>query len=591
MLLTMLLACQRTPPPPAAPPLLSYIEVRTADAGDDAPVVVAMHGLGDSPEGFQGLLGDFPLPARFILPAGPIPYGGGFSWYPYPPADDAARAADLGAAADRVAALIASLSSEPVAITGFSQGGMLSFALAAQHPAAVSAAVPISGTLPPPLWPSDRLAPVEVTALHGTADSRVPMAGAQEATAALVDVGQDAVLIPYDGVGHTVSREMRLDLYLALADAIGEPLPGVQSCPLLTTAVTDQQLSVPMQTAAGERALPVGALLRPSRGRCPEGMAAAEVVSIDPLLQPETPVRVVAVGDGGCIDPAHLTPLAAHELIPHPAVPGIENPFPADTVIAAGLETACGSNRYGRLPVSALSHLRPVTAEMKAAAEAVRAAWPAALGEAPAVAVSAWGYVQLPLPHPLTAAEIAAEWEREGLQTEEQREKGTTALGPVVDGEPIYTHFTGADARHSDAWGTAGAVAALVELAWGWRGACVAAGWSPRQCTLQVGDLAWYSPRRPDPLGHAEHYAGQCADVRLFREDGSRYEAYWNQTDDRIREGSNSGYSAALTQAFLSYATQHHPVSAVYFNDPDVSVPGIERRPGHDDHIHLCFDP
>ena len=187
-------------------------------------------------------------------------------------------------------------------------------------------------------------------------------------------------------------------------------------------------------------------------------------------------------------------------------------------------------------------------------------------------------------------AEIAAEWEAEGLQTDEQREKATTALGPVIDGEPVFTHFTGADPRYSDAWGTPEAVAGLVSLAWGWRAACTSAGWSPRQCTLQVGDLAWYNQAQPDPLGHKEHFAGRCADLRLFREDGSRYESYWNQTDDRIRDGS-TGYSAGLTQAFLSYATQDHPIEAVYFNDPDVSVPGIERRPGHDDHIHLCLTP
>jgi hypothetical protein len=94
---------------------------------------------------------------------------------------------------------------------------------------------------------------------------------------------------------------------------------------------------------------------------------------------------------------------------------------------------------------------------------------------------------------------------------------------------------------------------------------------------------------RPDPLGHEEHYTGRCVDLRLFREDGSRYEAYWNRADDR--SAAVGGYSVALTEAFLTHALQSAPVEVAYFNDPAISVPGVEPHPGHDDHIHLCLSP
>ena len=112
---------------------------------------------------------------------------------------------------------------------------------------------------------------------------------------------------------------------------------------------------------------------------------------------------------------------------------------------------------------------------------------------------------------------------------------------------------------------------------------------SPRSCTVQLGDLGWYSDARPDPLGHKTHFDGNCVDVRLFRDDGSRYEAGWNQSDDRL--GVTGGYSQALTAAFLRYATTRHSPTTVYFNDPAVisAVEGVEAQPGHDDHIHLCF--
>jgi hypothetical protein len=297
----------------------------------------------------------------------------------------------------------------------------------------------------------------------------------------------------------------------------------------------------------------------------------------------------VTVGERGCVSRSRLEPIGERVLIPHPPLPGIDNPFPADTVIDTVRSAVCGSRRYGRLPADALAHLRPATPEMLAAVASVREAWPAALGEAPMVGVSEWGHVRLPLPHPLTDAELAAEQQREDLQTDAQREKATTALGPSLDGEALYTHFTGADPRYSDSWGQPLVVSAVVALSASWRAACLAGGGELRSCTLQVGDLAWYNNVRPDPLGHEEHYTGRCVDLRLFREDGSRYEAYWNRADDR--SAAVGGYSVALTEAFLTHALQSAPVEVAYFNDPAISVPGVEPHPGHDDHIHLCLSP
>ena len=77
-------------------------------------------------------------------------------------------------------------------------------------------------------------------------------------------------------------------------------------------------------------------------------------------------------------------------------------------------------------------------------------------------------------------------------------------------------------------------------------------------------------------------------DIRLFRRDGSRYEAYWNRPDDR--PGWAKGYDAGLTKAFLQFANETIDIDTLYFNDPALiaAVPGLEARRGHDDHIHLC---
>ena len=180
------------------------------------------------------------------------------------------------------------------------------------------------------------------------------------------------------------------------------------------------------------------------------------------------------------------------------------------------------------------------------------------------------------------ADQIAREWEREDLRTPEQRERAVTALGP----SGLWLHFLGADARFSDAWALPETVVSLVDLTESWLNFCAGMEISDRQqCTIQLGDLAWYNDRRPDPLGHKDHYSGQCVDLRLFRSDGSRYEAYWNRPDDR--PGRGVGYDRVLTQAFVDFARDRAAIDVVYFNDPEVS--GVETARGHDDHIHLCF--
>ena len=206
-----------------------------------------------------------------------------------------------------------------------------------------------------------------------------------------------------------------------------------------------------------------------------------------------------------------------------------------------------------------------------------------------------WGRVALPFARELDADAQAKEWSSESLRTDDQRSRATIAEGPRRAGEPVYTHFLGTDAPRSDRWGTPAFVMELLSLLSGWSTHCVEtlpaqiSHASPRSCTVQLGDLGWYSDARPDPLGHKTHFDGNCVDIRLFRDDGSRYEAWWNQSDDR--PGVTGGYSQALTAAFLRYATTRHSPTTVYFNDPAVisAVEGVEAQPGHDDHIHLCF--
>jgi hypothetical protein len=204
--------------------------------------------------------------------------------------------------------------------------------------------------------------------------------------------------------------------------------------------------------------------------------------------------------------------------------------------------------------------------------------------------VSDWGRVTPPL-RPFSKAEVAAQLAGEGLTSEEQREKAVIATGPTRDGVPVYLHFLGSDPPWSDLWGTPETVAGLLALADEWQRHCTerVAPAKPEVCALQFGDLSWYRKETPDPLGHSGGHKGRCVDIRLFRDDGSRYEAWWNQPDDR--QGVTGGYSRPLNHEFLRLALESQELIEAHFNDPAIHevLDDLEPYPGHDDHIHLCW--
>lgn len=210
-----------------------YLEFVTAGADPQAklPMIIAIHGLGDSPEGFRGLLEDFDQPARVIVPRGLDAHGPGWSWFPTRVSELAEGnteqlaqlAMGIKLAADTLAPAIEQLTAQrpttgkPI-VTGFSQGGMLSFALAIHHRELLSAALPIGGWLPEPLWPTGPAPtpPIPIIAFHGEADTIVPYPATVTAVAQLEQAGYPVELITYAGVEHSISPAMRADLFDAL---------------------------------------------------------------------------------------------------------------------------------------------------------------------------------------------------------------------------------------------------------------------------------------------------------------------------------------------------------------------------------------
>lgn len=192
--------------------------------GDRLPMLVLIHGLGDRPEDFKHLIDDLPATARVIVPRGLDPVDDdGWSWFSLRARsnDVAGLSKGIAAAADRLAGLLTELErTRPTSrrvVTGFSQGGMLSFALAVYHPTLLDLAVPVSGWLPPPLWPSALPAnPPKIVALHGEVDVAVKFEPTREAVAHLEKLGWPITLKPYPEVGHAIPPVVRRELYLQL---------------------------------------------------------------------------------------------------------------------------------------------------------------------------------------------------------------------------------------------------------------------------------------------------------------------------------------------------------------------------------------
>ncbi|MCP4677938.1 MAG: hypothetical protein GY854_20970 [Deltaproteobacteria bacterium] len=231
-------ACQRTehvknettPSPSSATPqespeLLEYVEIVTGGAKETEPLplIVAVHGLGDRPKHFKQLLEDLPARARVILPRAPISWGMGFAWFRTRIAsgDFHALSAGIARAAKQVAVLIGVLKKKrptrgaPI-LCGFSQGGMVSFAVAVRHPEAIGLSIPIGGLLPRPLWPKEKKPGVSyppIRALHGGADDLVQPGPTSAAVKHLRGLDFDVTLTEYPGVPHTVSGSMRRDLF------------------------------------------------------------------------------------------------------------------------------------------------------------------------------------------------------------------------------------------------------------------------------------------------------------------------------------------------------------------------------------------
>jgi phospholipase/carboxylesterase len=231
-LLTALVPLAAAARPTRAEPL-PYLEIVTggAAAGAELPLIVALHGRGDTAEGFAPLFRDLPARARVVILRPPHVWDGGQAWFVGAwahPDKRRAIAAELLAHADRVVATAEAVRAarptrgRPV-VMGFSQGGMLAWAIAVSHPRAFSAVFPVAGFLFPEMLDGRRVdaaAMPPIVAFHGDADPVVSIDEDRMGVRLLAQRGVNADLRVTPGLGHTIAPALRQELFAQMLRAL-----------------------------------------------------------------------------------------------------------------------------------------------------------------------------------------------------------------------------------------------------------------------------------------------------------------------------------------------------------------------------------
>lgn len=201
------------------------LESFTNDAADDAPIVIAIHGRGDSPKNFRELYRRFGGKVRLLVPKAYAPFHTGFSWFQLREGmSDAELGVSVGEALERLHRAVASVvAGRRYVVTGFSQGGILSYGFASKYPGEVGCALPVAGSLPGPLLPGPKQHAAKTRAFHGEADDVIAAKWGIATVETFKREGADARLTTYPGLGHAINDALLADYFAALTECVASP--------------------------------------------------------------------------------------------------------------------------------------------------------------------------------------------------------------------------------------------------------------------------------------------------------------------------------------------------------------------------------
>lgn len=160
--------------------------------------LVFLHGLGDSPAGWDFLPDALELPGlEVVLVQAPIPYGPGWAWYDLDPSlrPSAGTCADIAESRGLLESLLVELGrpTQSVVLGGFSQGSVMALETGLRSELPLAGLLCISGYVPLiadyPAGFGHRAAQRRILCTHGSRDQVIPLDFAQSQVQALAAMG------------------------------------------------------------------------------------------------------------------------------------------------------------------------------------------------------------------------------------------------------------------------------------------------------------------------------------------------------------------------------------------------------------------
>lgn len=202
-----------------------------ADVPGSKRLMVVLHGLGDSMEGYRWLPGALGLPwLNYLLVNAPDDYFGGFSWFDiYGDAEPGVKRSER-LVFDLLDALPArGYQASDVMVFGFSQGSLLTIETGARYPHRLAGLIGISGYVYDLKALLGALSPIarqqRFLLTHGTLDPMIPIAPVRGQVQLLKNAGLQIEWREYAKV-HTIDDREELGVVRAFTERCFAPAVG-----------------------------------------------------------------------------------------------------------------------------------------------------------------------------------------------------------------------------------------------------------------------------------------------------------------------------------------------------------------------------
>ncbi len=205
---------------------LNYLERLPSIASGRAPLLLLLHGYGSNEADLFSFVNYLPPQYHIISLRAPYPLGpDSFAWYAINFDADEGRFSDINQAItsrDLICQFIdhicveKDLDATQVCLLGFSQGAILSYALAFSFPEKIKQTIALSGycneAMLPDHWQTQPLSDLNIYAAHGTGDMVIPIQWARQSAELLKKVADLKFEFHEFDMGHSVSQESFSDM-------------------------------------------------------------------------------------------------------------------------------------------------------------------------------------------------------------------------------------------------------------------------------------------------------------------------------------------------------------------------------------------